>query len=77
MAGPGLLAYIVTSKFNNYLPLYRQEDLFARQGFEISRATQLVWCRCVAELAEPLCEFMAERMRASHVVATDAPSCPC
>jgi len=40
MAGPGLLAYIVTSKFSDYLPTYRLEDIFARQGFEISRATQ-------------------------------------
>jgi transposase len=71
MAGPGLLAYIVTSKFNDYLPLYRLEDLFARQGFKISRATQSVWCRDVADVAEPLYELMAERMRASHVVATD------
>jgi transposase len=40
MAGPGLLSYIVTSKFSDYLPLYRLEDIFARQGFEISRATR-------------------------------------
>lgn len=44
LAGPGLLAFIVTSKFAGYLPLYRLEDLFARQGFEILRATQVGWC---------------------------------
>ncbi|MHB1838554.1 MAG: IS66 family transposase [Acidobacteriaceae bacterium] len=71
MAGPGLLAYIVTSKFADYLPLYRLEDIFQRQGFEISRATQSVWCGDVADLAEPLYELMAARVRASHVVATD------
>ncbi|MGC1300402.1 MAG: IS66 family transposase, partial [Alloacidobacterium sp.] len=71
MAGPGLLAYIVTSKFSDYLPLYRLEDIFERQGFEISRATQSVWCGDVADLVEPLYELMAERVRASHVVATD------
>ena len=71
MAGPGLLAYIVTSKYSDYLPLYRLEDIFERQGFEISRATQSVWCGDVADLAGPLYELMAERMRASHVVATD------
>ncbi|MEA2263904.1 MAG: transposase, partial [Acidobacteriaceae bacterium] len=32
LAGPGLLAHIVTSKFSDYLPLYRLEDIFARQG---------------------------------------------
>jgi transposase len=71
MAGPGLLAYIVTSKFSDYLPLYRLEDIFERQGFEISRATQSVWCGDVADLVEPLYQLMAERVRASHVVATD------
>ena len=71
MAGPGLLAYIATSKFGDYLPLYRLEDIFQRQGFEISRATQSVWCGDMADLAEPLWELMAERVRTSHVVATD------
>src|SRR5499425_1358762 len=70
-AGPGLLAFIVTSKFADYLPLYRLEDIFERQGFEISRATQSVWCGDVADLVEPLYELMAERVRQSHVVATD------
>jgi transposase len=71
LAGPGLLAYIVTSKFNDYLPLYRLEDIFERQGFEISRATQSVWCGDVADRAEPLYELMAAGLRRSPVVATD------
>jgi transposase len=71
MAGPGLLAYIVTSKFSDYLPLYRLENIFSRQGFEISRATQSVWCGDVADLAEPLYELMADRARLSHVIPTD------
>ena len=70
-AGPGLLAFIVTSKFADYLPLYRLEDIFERQGFEISRATQSVWCGDVADVVEPLYRRMAERVRKSHVVATD------
>jgi transposase len=70
-AGPGLLAFIVTSKFADYLPLYRLEDIFERQGFEISRATQSVWCGDVGDLVEPLYRRMAERVRQSHVVATD------
>ena len=71
LAGSGLLAYIVTSKYSDYLPLYRLEDIFARQGFEISRATQSVWCGNVADFVEPLYHLMADRVRASHVVATD------
>jgi transposase len=71
LAGPGLLAFIVTSKFADYLPLYRLEDIFQRQGFEISRATQSVWCGDVADVVEPLYERMAGGVRKSHVVATD------
>ena len=71
LAGPGLLAYIVTSKFSDYLPLYRLEEIFARQGFEIARATQSVWCGAVADLVEPLYQRMAAQVRTSHVVATD------
>jgi len=75
-AGPGLLAFIVTSKFADYLPLYRLEDIFQRQGFEISRATQSVWCGDVANVVEPLYQRMAELVRKSHVVATDDTTLP-
>jgi transposase len=71
LAGPGLLAYIATSKFAEYLPLYRLEDVFARQSFEISRTTQSVWRGDMGDLFEPLWELMAEGVRASHVVDTD------
>src|SRR5258707_12481867 len=71
MAGPGLLAYIVACKFADYLPLYRLETIFARQGFEISRATQAVWCGDVADLVEPLYRRMAERGRKAHGGATE------
>jgi transposase len=76
LAGPGLLAFIVTSKFADYLPLYRLEDIFERQGFEISRATQSVWCGDVADLALPLYDLMASGVRKSHVVATDETTMP-
>ena len=71
MAGPGLLAYVVTSKFADYLPLYRLEAIFARNGFEIDRATQSVWCGDVADLVTPLYDLMVQRVLASHVIATD------
>jgi transposase len=71
MAGPGLLAYVVTSKFADYLPLYRLEGIFQRNGLEIDRATQCVWCGDVADLLRPLYRLMVERVLASHVVCTD------
>jgi transposase len=61
-----VLAYIGASKFADYLPLYRLEEIFAGQGFAISRATQSVWCGDVADLVEPLFRRMAERVRRRH-----------
>ena len=71
MAGPGLLAYIVTAKFADYLPLYRLESIFERNGLEIGRATQSVWCRDAAEIIKPLYDLMVGRVLQSHVICTD------
>lgn len=71
LAGPGLLAYVVTSKYADYLPLYRLEAIFERNGFEIDRATQSLWCRDVAEITQPLYDLMVQRVLQSHVVCTD------
>jgi len=71
LAGPGLLAYIVTSKYADYLPLYRLEGIFGRNGFEIDRATQSVWCGDVADLIKPLYDLMTRRVLLSHVICTD------
>jgi transposase len=71
MAAPGLLAYIITSKYADYLPLYRLENIFARNGFEIDRATQSIWCRDVAEIVKPLFDRMIQRVLQSHVIGTD------
>jgi transposase len=71
MAGPGLLAYVVTSKYADYLPLYRLENIFQRNGLEISRATQSVWCGDVADLISPLFDRMVQRVLESHLVCTD------
>ncbi len=71
MAGPGLLAYVVTAKFADYLPLYRLENIFARNGFEIDRVTQCIWCRDVADLVKPLYDRMVRRLLGSHFICTD------
>lgn len=71
MAGPGLLAYVVTSKFADYLPLYRLENIFARNGFEIDRVTQCLWCRDVARIVRPLYDRMVQRVLGGHVIHTD------
>ena len=71
MAGPGLLAFVVTSKFADYLPLHRLENIFGRNGLELSRSTLSTWCRDVAEIAMPLYRRMADRVRSSKVIGTD------
>lgn len=76
MAGPGLLAFIATGKFHDYLPLYRLEGIFQRAGLAISRATMSSWLGDVADLLEPLYELMASRVRLSHVVMTDDTTMP-
>jgi transposase len=71
MAGPGLLAYVVTSKFSDYLPLYRLQAIFGRNGFEIDRGTLGIWCRDVAEIVKPVYDLMIQRILRSHVICTD------
>jgi transposase len=71
MAAPGLLAYVITSKFADYLPLYRLQNIFERNGFEINRATQSVWCGDVADALRSLYDLMIQRVLQSHVIGTD------
>jgi transposase len=71
MAGPGLLAYIVTSKYADYLPGYRLESIFQRNGLEISHVSQSAWCGAVADLLRPLYDLMVRRVLSSHVICTD------
>lgn len=71
LAGPGLLAYIATAKFADFMPLFRLEAIFERMGFAIDRATQCLWMRDIAELALPLQQLMIQRVLASHIIATD------
>jgi transposase len=71
LPGPGLLAYVATSKFGDYLPLHRLQHIFARQGFELDRSTMCLWMADVARLVRPLYDLMVRRVLASHVLATD------
>ena len=71
MPGPGLLAYIATSKYADFLPLYRLEGIFERNGFELDRSTMCLWMADVACLVRPIYDRMAELVQLSHVLATD------
>ena len=53
LAGPGLLAHVITNKFAYHLPLYRQEQILAHHGVTISRSTLCGWLAQSAELFAP------------------------
>ncbi len=71
LAGPGLLAHVITSKYADHLPLHRQEDILARHGVEISRGTMCGWAMQSADLVEPLYDLMGQRVLESKVIHTD------
>jgi len=71
MPGPGLLAYVATSKYADYLPLHRLQGIFKRNGFELDRSTMCLWMAAVAQLVRPIHDRMIERVLQSHVLATD------
>ena len=71
LPGPGLLAYIATSKFADFLPLHRLEGIFERNGFELDRSTMCLWMADVARLVRPVYDLMVQRVLQSHVLATD------
>lgn len=71
LPGPGLLAYVITSKLGDHLPLYRLEQIFARQDVFIARSTMCAWLAAAGELVRPLIELIIQRVRLSRVIHTD------
>lgn len=58
VASPTLLAYILVSKFQDHLPLYRQEQMFNRIGIDLPRNTLSAWVIRCGERLHPLWEAM-------------------
>lgn len=54
MAGPGLLAYVLVSKYADHVPLYRQSEIYVREGVELERSTLADWVGSTSKLLEPL-----------------------
>jgi transposase len=51
LAGPGLLAHVLVSKYVDHLPLYRQSEIYEREGIELERSTLAGWLgRCCQSL---------------------------
>ena len=71
IASAGLLAYIVTSKFCDCLPLYRQEKQFERIGVELSRRTMADWMIAASEACAPLVKVLEDRLRSGPLLQLD------
>jgi transposase len=72
LAGPGLLAKVVVSKYCDHLPWHRQTRMFAREGVHIPRSTLCGWSEQLYELLSPLVDAMWKDSLLSEYIAVDA-----
>lgn len=74
LAGPGLLAHVLISKFADHLPLYRQSVMYAREGVELDRSLLAKWVGHGATLLQPLVDTLRRHvMAATKLHADDTP----
>jgi transposase len=71
IATPGLLAHILTAKFADALPFYRQEKQFTRIGIELGRSTMSTWAMKVAGACDILIDMMQKDILASPMIGVD------
>jgi len=71
MASPGLLAHIAVSKYQDALPLYRQEQILQRIGVSIPRSTLANWMIRAGQLVQPLINLLRDRLLAYDIVQMD------
>jgi len=71
LAGPSLLAHVIVSKYADHLPLFRQSEIYARQGVEISRSTMAGWVGAASDLLSPLVEAIGKHVFAGRKLHAD------
>ncbi|MHB8153881.1 MAG: IS66 family transposase [Vulcanimicrobiaceae bacterium] len=71
MAGPGLLAHVLVGKYGDHLPLYRQAEIYAREGVELDRTLLAQWVGNVSALLTPLTDALRAHVFAADVVHGD------
>jgi transposase len=69
--GPGLLAHVLVSKYADHLPLYRQQQIYARGGIELARSTLAGWVGQTAAALGPLIASLRKDVLASDVLHGD------
>ncbi len=71
IAGPGLLAHVLMSKYGDHLPLYRQAQIYAREGVELDRSTLADWVGASSALLAPLIEALSEHVLSGYALHAD------
>ena len=71
IATPGLLAQIITSKFEYALPFYRQEKILQQIGIDLPRSTLCNWAVKVAEKIEPIMSLLHNDIRSGPLINID------
>jgi transposase len=74
LPGPGLLAHVLVSKYGDHLPLYRQSQIYAREGVDLDRSTLAGWVGAASELLTPLVDQIRKHvLAAAKIHADDTP----
>jgi transposase len=71
LAAPSLLAHVIVSKYADHLPLFRQSEIYARQGVEISRSTMAGWVGAASDLLGPLVDAIGKHVFAGRKIHAD------
>jgi transposase len=74
IAGPGLLAHVLVSKYCDHLPLYRQSQIYQRDGIDLDRSTLADWVGSACELLDPLVTAIRDYVfKAQKIHGDDTP----
>jgi len=68
---PGLLAQVVVAKHDDHLPLYRQQEIYARSGVHIARSSMAQWIGICGVRLAPLAEALKQHILTHSVVHVD------
>jgi transposase len=71
LASPGLLAHITVSKYQDALPLYRQEAILQRIGVDLPRATLANWMIQAGNLIQPVINLLRDRLLGYDILQMD------
>lgn len=69
--GPGLLAHVLVNKYADHLPLYRQSQIFDREGLDLDRSTLADWVGKSTALLEPLADAIGRHVLAGQAIFAD------